>query len=62
MTRTITLKDGRVVEVDLYQDFTAGGRWVAEKPSLSTSWPIAATGPTEDDAIAALQRKLEEQQ
>lgn len=58
--RTITLSDGRVVKVDTYRDFNAGGRWVAEKPIFGMRWPIAARGPTEADAIDALRQKLED--
>jgi hypothetical protein len=56
--RTITLKDGREVRFDTWQS-GAMGRWIA---ALTFGPEIYATAPTEDAAIAALKRKLEEQQ
>lgn len=58
MTRTITLKDGRVVEVNTWLGHVT--KWWRACPGNHDS-PIG-TGPTEAAAIAALKRKLEEQQ
>jgi hypothetical protein len=60
--RTITLKDGREVEVTVSFDRMLH----AAIPCLALAWALdtgkmidGASGPTEADAIAALKRKLE---
>ncbi len=53
MIHTITLSDGRKVEVDLYTD---GWCWVA---ATLPSRKVSAISPTEADAIEALRKKLD---
>jgi hypothetical protein len=54
--RTITLKDGREVEVKTHRGFL-GGRWIARP---AHSFDFEAIELTEAAAIAALKRKLED--